>query len=351
MSELKILGMSNRMSGCHYHRVTLPLGFMDNIDGLVTDAPNKEIIYQDNYNLLLFNRGCHFQDDWDYLKGKVGIVMDIDDDWNIPANHYMYETYQKALEVIVNNLRYADIVTTTNERLADKIYQYNQNVHVLPNALPYGQDQFTDEKEIDEDGKLRIFWAGGLSHEFDLQILKYPLQRLHSYKDKIKMVMAGYAQNNEFTANTWERMYSSFTDGEKLPGVRMEGLAPRLYMNLYKYGDIMLVPLESSDWHSCKSNIKLLEAGCKGIPCIVSNVEPYSRDIDAPVLWVNNQSDWFKHLKLLINDKDARDEYGQKLKAWATEKYNLAEVNKKRRELFCGVVRNIQQVQSDISGI
>ena len=185
MSELKILGMSNRMSGCHYHRVTLPLGFMDNIEGLVTDVPNKEIIYQDNYNLLLFNRGCHFQDDWDYLKGKVGIVMDIDDDWNIPANHYMYETYQKALEVIVKNLRMADMVTTTNERLADKIYQYNQNVHVLPNALPYGQDQFTDEKEIDEDGKLRIFWAGGLSHEFDLQILKYPLQRLHSYKDKI----------------------------------------------------------------------------------------------------------------------------------------------------------------------
>ena len=85
-----------------------------------------------------------------------------------------------------------------------------------------------------------------------------------------------------------------------------------------------------------------LEAASKGIPCIVSNVEPYKRDADAPVLWVNKQSDWFDHLKLLINNKNLMHEYGEKLKAWAAERYNLKTINATRRELFAGVVRKIR---------
>lgn len=347
MDKINILGISHRYSGCHYHRVTLPLGFMDNIDGLVTDAPTQDLIEQGNYDMILYNRGCSLNNGWDILKGKIGIVMDMDDDWILPSNHMNYQGYLNSKPIIENNMRMADMVTCTNEKLAEKIYPFNNNVHVIPNALPFGEDQFTDNREPPAN-HIRIFWAGGISHEHDIRILKNPFQRLQSFKNSILMVMGGYSQENEYSARIWEKMYSSFTCGGTLNGVRIEGLPPRSYMNIYSYGDIMVVPLEKSEWHSCKSNLKLLEAGCKGIPCIVSNVEPYSRDTDAPVLWVNKQSDWYDHLKLLITDKNAREDYGAKLKSWATERYNLKEVNKKRRELFAGVVSNIRQVQKSI---
>lgn len=349
--KLNILGLAHRFSGCHYHRVTLPLGFMDNIDGLVTDSPTQELLEQNNYDLLLYNRGCAFNDGWHILKDKIGIVMDLDDDWILPPNHMNYQSYLNVKPVIENNIRIADIVTVTNERLADRVYPLNNNVYVLPNALPYGQDQFISDKEPDQDGKLRIFWAGGISHEHDIRILRNPFKRLVQYKDKIKMVLGGYSLENEYSQRIWDRMYSSFTGGDTLDGVRIEGLPPRHYMNTYRFADIMVVPLESSDWHACKSNLKLLEAACKGVPVIVSNVEPYSRDPDAPVLWVNKQSDWYDHLKFLINNENARIDYGEKLKAWATERYNIKEINTTRRKLFADIVARIRGIQKSSSYI
>ena len=336
MSKLKILGLSHQFSGCHYHRVTLPLTQMENVDGLVTDQPTDEKLNED-WDIISFNRLTPCQDKFPELEKKTKIVMDLDDDWILPPSHLNYQSYAENRINIEKNLRVAHLVTCTNERLADRIYPINQNVHILPNALPYGTDQFTDDKQ--EDEKIRIFWAGGISHIKDIDILRYPLQRLHNFKDKIKMVMAGYIQDSEESKRIWERMYSSFTAGETLPGVRVEGLPPRFYMGLYQLADIMVVPLENSEWHACKSNLKILEAAAKKIPVVVQNVEPYSRDPEAPVLWVNKQRDWFEHLKFLILNPNARKDYGEKLYEWAKEKYNFADINAKRRELFetvCG---------------
>jgi len=61
--------------------------------------------------------------------------------------------------------------------------------------------------------------------------------------------------------------------------------------------------------------------------------------MDAPVLWVEKQSDWFKHINLLINDADARHEMGNKLYEWAKEKYNLADINEKRRALYADLCK------------
>lgn len=336
MSKLKILGLSYQFSGCHYHRVTLPLAYMENIEGLVTDNPIDEVLF-DNWDIVTFNRLTPVQDKFPEVAKKSKLIMDLDDDWILPPSHLNYEAYAENRVNIEKNIMVSHMVTCTNERIADKIYPLNKNVHVLPNALPYGLDQFTDAK--DEDEKIRIFWAGGISHIKDIDILRYPLQRLHNYKDRIKMVMGGYTQDTIHSSRIWDRMYSSFTAGETLPGVRVQGLPPRHYMALYQMADIMVIPLEKSEWHACKSNLKILEAACKKIPAIVQNVEPYSRDPEAPVFWVNSQKDWFEYLKYLILNPNARKDYGEKLYEWAKEKYNYHEVNRKRRELFatlCG---------------
>jgi glycosyltransferase involved in cell wall biosynthesis len=104
-------------------------------------------------------------------------------------------------------------------------------------------------------------------------------------------------------------------------------------MGMYSHADIMLVPLEDSEWHGCKSNLKLLEAACKKIPVICSDVEPYSND-DAPVLWVEKQSDWYKHMNFLINNPKECINLGNKLYEWAIKNYNFADINGRRKAAF-----------------
>jgi hypothetical protein len=113
---------------------------------------------------------------------------------------------------------------------------------------------------------------------------------------------------------------------------------PNNYMQLYEYGDIGLVPLEKSDWHGSKSNLKLLELASKKIPAIVSKVEPYSLDTDAPVLWVESQKDWFKHINFFINNPEQIKIYGEKIYQWAVKKYNIKDVNEIRRKAFADLI-------------
>lgn len=334
---MKILGLGHRMSGVTFHRITLPLAYMNGVKGMVTDLPTIEMMHE-GWDIVLFNRHCALDNDWNDVRGiGAKIVMDLDDDWILPANHMNYNAYLEKKPIIENNLREADLITTTNETLAKKIYPFNKNVLIIPNALPYGHHQFTTEKK--EDERVRIFWAGGCTHEHDLEILRNPLQRLTTFSDKIKMVIGGYTDSDPYSKYVWDRMFNSLTANKRLPYMKLSSLEPINYMQLYEYADIMLVPLEKSDWHSCKSNIKILEAATKKVPVICSNVEPYSRDKDAPVFWVNSQKDWFVHLKDLILNPNKRIDYGEKLYEWAKENYDLIKVNEGRKAAFENLIK------------
>jgi hypothetical protein len=76
-----------------------------------------------------------------------------------------------------------------------------------------------------------------------------------------------------------------------------------------------------------------LEAACKKVPVICSKVAPYSND-DAPVLWVEKQSDWYKNMNYLINNKQACIDYGERLYEWAIREYNFADINGRRKAAF-----------------
>ena len=82
-----------------------------------------------------------------------------------------------------------------------------------------------------------------------------------------------------------------------------------------------------------------MEAASKRIPCIVSNVEPYNVDKDAPILWVNKQSDWNKHIRYLVNNPSERIKLGNQLYEWAKEKYNYQEISERRYKAFANLIK------------
>lgn len=341
-----VLGLTNKggnwfggegWSGCGYHRILLPLALMEGVQGFVSDA-----IYDDSregIDIIVYNRLSQYDEIWEKVRFEMGckVVLDLDDYWRLPPTHYLYGGYGDTGDKIERNIIDADLVTVTHEELAERVRPFNKNVVVIPNGIPFDKAQFTQEK-IKSD-KVRIFWSGSITHERDLAILKNPLNKLLIHKNKIQMVLGGYNDDRDSKV-TWDRMLSSFTLGGKLPHLKLNGVGSDEYMKMYENADIMVIPLEKDDWTSYKSNLKILEAGSKKIPCIVSNVPPYSRDADAPVLWVNNQTDWFTHLNYLILNPNAREDLGNKLYEWVKKKYDLEKINKIRYAAFDNLINH-----------
>ena len=104
---------------------------------------------------------------------KLGIVsiMDIDDHWAPGMHHPAYHIVKnnKLDQLILQNLRIADNVTTTTDIFAKEIRKYNKNVYVLPNAVNPKEKQFTPNLEPSK--RLRIGWLGGSCVASDTEIL------------------------------------------------------------------------------------------------------------------------------------------------------------------------------------
>jgi len=125
---------------------------MDDVNATVTNMPTDEMI--DNNNILFYNRISVLDKNIETLKDKgYKIILDMDDDWILPANHLNANDYENLRPQIEENISRADLVTCTNERLYKKLKQLNPKVEIFPNALPYGYDQFTDTKK--ESDKVR----------------------------------------------------------------------------------------------------------------------------------------------------------------------------------------------------
>jgi hypothetical protein len=339
---IKILAYGNKDSGCTWHRITLPLGFLPDTTAFLTNVMTANVLAKDDWQIFYYNRLSPFDNNWQAFKDQTGmkVVMDIDDWWVLPPNHLNY--HHGFAERVESNLRNADLVTCTHERLAEKIRPFNENVVVLPNALPFGLNQYRDDRQPDIEGKIRLFWAGGISHVNDIEILRQPMKRIKTLPG-IKAVIGGYSNTNQFTKDQWDKMVSAFTCGLQIEPVVLGSTTVDRYMDHFMEADIMLVPLEGTAWHGYKSNLKLLEAASKRIPVVVSKVHPYIED-NPPVFHVERQSGWYVGVKDLL-DPELRLQMGNDLHDWAIKNFHLTDINIKRRSCF----QNLLQPSKDIS--
>lgn len=345
---MRILAYGQRISGCTWHRLTLPLGFMPGTKSHLTNLIGQDVIDK-GWDILLYNRTSQFDNNWDRFRKETNmkVVMDIDDSWILPPTHVNYSEYRKNQIRIENNIRNADLVTVTHSRLAEMCYPFNRNVEIMPNALPYGLNQYKDDRVPTPDGKVRLFWAGGISHVTDVEILRNPMKRIKTLPD-IQAVIGGYSSDNADTKEKWDKMVSAFTCSLRIDPVILPSLPVEKYMDHFQHADIMLVPLEDNAWHSNKSNLKLLEAGSKRIPVLVSKVHPYI-DGNPPVMYVERQSGWYVGVKVLL-DPELRTAMGNELHKWAVKNFNLFDINKKRYQCFQNLLTHSKDTSTITTG-
>ena len=331
---MRILAITSKFSGVGYHRIMMPLVNMKKDYCLITDTIN-ELVFDNNYDIVIFNRFLASTNAKLLVKMKLKynfkLIVDNDDYWILPPSHILSGRYRDSniTDIITEYMRVADLCTCTHERLAEEIYKYNTNVEILPNALPYGEEQFQDNKL--ESDMVRLFWSGSGTHVPDIDILRNPMKKINF---PVRTVIAGY---NLGEKHLWDRMIGVFTNGLKLNPTIYDYSEVSKYMGAYADSDISIIPLVENKFGAMKSNLKVLETAAKKNPAIVSNVHPYK---DMPVCYVNSQQDWYKWIKLLTFDEAARTEYGQKLFDYCNANFNLHTINNKRFAIYNKLIEN-----------
>jgi glycosyltransferase involved in cell wall biosynthesis len=325
---MKIYGIvASQYSGPCYHRVYLPLKEMG------ADCYFSNVLQEDKLegvDIVFVNRlfPLNTVEEVEELKKKYGfkLVVDIDDFWQLDPSHLLHDLWVHSdfTRVIWETLKIADAITVTNEQLQR---EFKIPVHVLPNAIP-NTGQF-DVQRIESDLP-RIFYQGSTTHVKDIQLLKGPMRRLQ--RNKFRTVLAGFHKD----VPEWHIIADAFTNGLNYDSRIIPSSPPDTYYKAYAHADIAVCPLIDTKFNGYKSNLKVLEAARVGAAVVASNVGPYKNH--KGVLLVNNQTDWFKHLNKLINDRNYTIEKGQEAKEYCSRKFNYQSINAERKQIFESLV-------------
>ena len=326
------------VDGCLYHRVEVP---MHNLKGFelaqttVLDGVNDEDLQK--CSLVVMSRDSAMYDVAGQIKRlkkfKIPYVVDIDDYWKLNKEHLAYDDFKKETrqrwEMLMKS---ADAVTTTTGRLAKKIENHNKNVVVVPNALDTNQPQWNlIEREID----IPVFgWVGGTHHIPDIEILKNTFLELHK-DDKVWLALGGWTAENQ-VYHIFEHWMTNGGQYQKYK--RIKGESVYNYGHLYDFIDVCIVPLLESAFTSCKSSLKIIEAGFKGKPCIASKVAPFIDDFtDKEVLFVDTRYDWYKAINTLHDNPEMLFSYKSSLMERVKD-FEIKKVNHIREQLYTTLI-------------
>ncbi|MGN6091454.1 MAG: hypothetical protein ACTHOL_03825 [Luteibacter jiangsuensis] len=292
-------------SACNYHRIANPMRYLTDVKAKVP--------------VLFYNRLLVTHDRLDAIRKRgIKIIIDIDDDVVLGPDHVLYASYKREgmTETLIGNIQRADVVLATNAHLADRVRPYNPNIVLVPNALPFDEDQFT-RTEPCEDRK--IIYAGGVTHFEDLKIIQSCVPRRH-------MVIAG----NEDRSPHWARIRSLYSFAKFKP------VRPVCsYMEVYNGHAISVAPLTDTSFNRSKSNLKALEAGAKGLAFVGSKIHPYENSLDeGVVLLADGKPQWRTILNRLVEDESYRRERAEMLAQHVREHYSLRRINEIRRQVI-----------------
>ena len=313
-NKIKIAVIVRGINGVSYHRLLMPFAKMKRdygIDVVVLLNKNDEFFNNlDGVTHVVYNRNISglLQPEETFVKLKakgIKVICDIDDYWVLPKGHPMRHYYQKSHldKCIVKNLKLADQVWATTSILADKIKPYNKNVLVIKNALDPQENQYAyEDLSLDFD---TFFYSGGTTHLKDLKLL-------------------GDAFDNETFFVKTPRL------PKRLKGIKVQISDIQEYAKDYQDCGICVIPLKENDFNSCKSELKMIEAGHFAKPVMVSAVDPYNLfSTNKNSLKVYN-NEWASAIKKIKGNHTMQVDLGLKLKEDVTIKYNLTKENEKR---------------------
>lgn len=245
-------------------------------------------------------------------KGKK-LVVEADDAIVVEGDSpfKMEHDLANAPAVIRATMEVADLVTTTTPYLARKLREVNPNVVVLPNYLDL--DVWDIPRKVNVGGRIRIGWAGSVTHLEDLKMVVEPLKALKARYPQVDLIFCGET-----------RLRDLFTDTpiEIMLGVPPEAWPSRLSgMRL----DIGIAPLRDTEFNRSKSNIKWLEYSINHIPGVFSPTVYNMPGFDGTLGQIaENIDQWYRCLENYILHPILREEIADHSYAWVRRRYDLS---------------------------
>lgn len=405
-NKFKILVLNSDNDGVGYHRILAPYSCFNDPDiqvdiRLIMDStlPLQDERFLAQYKVIVFNKQIPFSKQeykeefyGNLKKHNIKIVYDLDDYWVLSNAHPNYKMWkaQNAQEMIENQIREVDAVTTTTEFLADKIREFNPNVTICPNSVNLKEQQWISNKK--ETNKVRFLWGGGITHLVDLRLLKPSFEQLDKYMlEKSQMYLCGYdlrmntpqgIKKDNPNRSTWTFFENIFTNNSKWIknsdyntwlrkaedngrdnyGVKEEFVNEfyqrrwtkpiLLYGTMYNEADVVLTPLKNNNtFNLVKSQLKVVEAGAHHCPIVCSKYGPYTIDdiegnldgkrkgflVDESV---DSTTKWYDIMKYYVENPDKIKEHGENLFEYVRDNYDIEITNKKRAELFKKLVNS-----------
>ncbi len=414
MDKIKLLVVPSDSQGVGHYRSIWPAQsiqkhFSDEFEVEINLGPNVEnMSYLKGFDIIHFHRhlGPHelMEQTFAELKAAgVTLIMDIDDFWEPPSTHPLYQIVktEKLSEKIIETMKASDYVTCTTELFAAHIRKHNPNVIIMPNAVDMNHPMWKGELNENKTDKCRISWIGGSSHLNDLKLLENSMSLLHNNKsleDKFQIIMCGFDTRGSITEispngdrNTrailphetvWLKFEDIFTNKhsdtkkdaeymkwlnkikrEDYPGqfeknyLRRWTLPLTQYGKHYDYCDVCLAPIDSVDVHTTdkgqiikkvnlfnevKSELKIIEAGMKKKCLIAQDFGVYKQLIKSGengILVSDNKDGWYKAIRKVVEDKGYREMLANNLHEFVKDKYELKIVTGNRAESY----RKIQE--------
>lgn len=358
---IKVLTTKIHADGCSWYRTRQPLTQASELDLLTfkeldTDNQTEKEIYElikvaDVYYLRFsFVGAASFIKMAKESYPKKPIIFDTDDDYfNVNPLNDFYATVGtkevladgKPLWVEGNKfdpyanrklmidyeycISHATVVTTTTEKLAQELRNFNDNVVVFPNSI----DPLRFPKIKVEHDDLRLLWHGGSSHYPDLVTVKSDLERLMSDYPTLNLYIYGQVFKGLFKNIDEKRLRFQGWIGADGHGFRLATIG----------ADVAICPLVNSPFNENKSSIKFYESAALGIPTVAKNILPYSADIKNGRTGFLYDNDLYDQVKKLLDDKNLRNNISKQGYEWVIENRNLKTIGKNFGEFINKIVQ------------
>ena len=259
--------LRDKYGACEWYRLILPFEYLKpelakfNIEieyiyesNIINNTTYYDIIYLAKHSIRKLFKQIRSH-------GKY-IIFDVDD-------YFLYRPD------FVIWLRYADRITTTNERLKAKILEYKigVDIDVFENSIPHLDPKYNISKNNDV---FNIGYLGHNSHLKDFCLLQNLNPRLNEVLNNHKFTLYGYEITERHQAS--EGYVNILTDNRNcVDNFEVVGFVPvNQFFNLYSNVTVSLAPLIITPFNQCKSNLKFLEAAISNTFFIGSDIITYS---------------------------------------------------------------------------
>jgi glycosyltransferase involved in cell wall biosynthesis len=241
------------------------------------------------------------------------VIVDIDDNYlsireDNPAFKH-YDIGQKERYYLGAFLSLADGLVVSTEPLKEAYQHVNPKIDVLPNCNDT-QDWPSPKKW--DDGKIRIGYAGSVTHNSDLELVWEPLKEILQKYPHVEFEMLGAAPKDQ-----WDKIKKKFRSVRGKVKFHLGTPSWQGYPELLASmgWDIGIAPLIDDEFNRGKSHIKWMEYAMMEMPTVASKTYPYFMDIqdtktiehEKTGLLCETKEDWINSLTRLIEDESLRN--------------------------------------------